>query len=173
MLPAIATFLGPRVVADAAAFRPLVNSEVDGRYMIGSGDVAYVLGLDRGKTYLAADLAKYPALGPKLDVARGVVASAPDAGDLYGAWLGALRGVAAPVASLGVVPSFMTTPAYDDLRVNTLVAGYGQIRHNYVLMAGQSYDEGGCRIPDGWVEPLPGGVRGDCALCVAWRGGAA
>ena len=56
VLPAIATFLGPRVVADAAAFRPLVNSEVDGRYMIGSGDVAYVLGLDRGKTYLAADL---------------------------------------------------------------------------------------------------------------------
>ena len=160
VLPAIATFLGPRVVADTAAFRPLVNGEVGGRYTIGSGDVAYVLGLDRGKTYLAADLAKYPALGPNLDVARGIVTAAPDAGDLYGAWLGAVRGVAAPVANLGVVPSFMTTPAYDDLRVNTLVAGYGQIRHNYVLMAGQSYDEGGCHIPDGWVEPLPGVYEG-------------
>jgi hypothetical protein len=128
--------------------------------MIGAGDVAYVLGLDRGKAYLAADLAKYPELGGKLDIARGVVATAPDAGDLYGAWLGAVRGVSAPVASLGVVPSFMTTPAYDDLRVNTLVAGYGQIRHNYVLMAGQSYDEGGCHIPDGWVEPLPGVYEG-------------
>lgn len=160
VLPAIATFLGPRVVADTAAFRPLVNSEVGGRYMIGAGDVAYVLGLDRGKTYLAADLAKHPSLAGQLDVARGAVVSAPDAGDLYGAWLGALRGVSAPVASLGVVPSFMTTPAYDDLRVNTLVAGYGQIRHNYVLMAGQSYDEGGCRIPDGWVEPLPGVYEG-------------
>jgi hypothetical protein len=160
VLPAIATFLGPRVVADTAAFRPLVNSEVGGRYMIGAGDVAYVLGLDRGKAYLAADLAKYPSLGGKLDVARGVVSSAPDAGDLYGAWLGAVRGAAAPVSGLGVVPSFMTTPAYDDLRVNTLVAGYGQIRHNYVLMAGQSYDEGGCHIPDGWVEPLPGVYEG-------------
>ena len=49
----------------------------------------------------------------------------------------------------------MATPAYDDLRMNTLIAGYGQIRHNYVLMAGQAYDEGGCVIPDGWVEPLP------------------
>ena len=155
VLPAITTLLGPRVVADSAAFRPLVNSEVGGRYMIGSGDVAYVLGLDRGKAYLTADLAKYPSLGGKLDVARGIVAAAPDAGDLYGAWLGAVRGVASPVSSLGVVPSFMATPAYDDLRVNTLVAGYGQIRHNYVLMAGQSYDEGGCRIPDGYVEPLP------------------
>jgi len=155
VLPAITTLLGPRVVADAAAFRPLVNGEVPARYLVGPGDVAYVLGLDRGKTYLAEDLAKFPSLARNLDVARGIVKTAPDAGDLYGAWLTALRGVSAPVASLGVVPSFMTTPAYDDLRVNTLVAGYGQIRHNYVLMAGQSYDEGGCRIPDGWVEPLP------------------
>ncbi|MEA2749376.1 MAG: hypothetical protein QOI41_3519 [Myxococcales bacterium] len=160
VLPAITTLLGPRVVADAAAFRPLVNGEVPERYLVGPGDVAYVLGLDRGKTYLAADLVKFPALAQKLDVARGIVTSAPDAGDLYGAWLGALRGVSVPVASLGVVPSFMKTPAYDDLRLNTLIAGYGQIRHNYVLMAGQSYDEGGCRIPDGWVEPLPGVYEG-------------
>ena len=109
VLPAITTLLGPRVVADSAAFRPLVNSEVGGRYMIGSGDVAYVLGLDRGKAYLTEDLTKYPSLGGNLDVARGLVTSAPDAGDLYGAWLGAVRGVAAPVASLGVVPSFMTS----------------------------------------------------------------
>ncbi|HSO39769.1 MAG TPA: DUF3160 domain-containing protein, partial [Labilithrix sp.] len=153
VLPAITTLLGPRVVADAAAFRPLVNGEVPERYLVGPGDVAYVLGLDRGKAYLTDDLARFPALGAQLDVARGVLSSAPDAGDLYGAWLAAVRGIAAP--SAGTVPSFMRTTAYDDLRVNSLVAGYGQIRHNYVLMAGQSYDEGGCQIPDGWVEPLP------------------
>lgn len=153
VLPAITTLLGPRVVADAAAFRPLVNGEIPGRYLVGPGDVAYVLGLDRGKAYLTEDLAKYPTLATRLDVARHIVASAPDAGDLYGAWLSAVRGIAAPPS--GVVPSFMTTSAYDDLRVSSLIAGYGQIRHNYVLMAGQSYDEGGCKIPDGFVEPLP------------------
>jgi len=154
-LPAIATFLGPRITPDTAAFRPLVHSEVGERYLVGSGDVAYVLGLDRGKAYLKDDLAAHPALASKLDVARGVLAaaSAKDAGDLYGAWLNALRGVAEKPS--GVVPSFMTTPTYDDLRMNTLVAGYGQIRHNYVLMAAQAYDEGGCVIPDGWVEPMP------------------
>jgi hypothetical protein len=171
VLPAITTLLGPRVVADAAAFRPLVNGEVPERYLVGPGDVAYVLGLDRGKAYLADDLAKFSSLAHNLDVARGIVRTAPDAGGLYGAWLTALRGVSAPIASLGVVPSFMTTPAYDDLRMNTLVAGYGQIRHNYVLMAGQSYDEGGCRIPDGWVEPLPGVYAGIASY--AKRGAAA
>lgn len=152
-LPAIATLLGPRIAADAAAFRPLVHSEVSERHLPAAGDVAYVLGLARGKALLAGDLAKYPSLAAQLDVARGALAGAKDAGDLSGAWLGALRGVAAPTE--GRVPSFMTTSAYDDLRVNTLVTGYGQLRHNYALMAAQPYDEGGCEIPDGWVEPLP------------------
>ncbi len=152
-LPAIATLLGPRVTADAAAFRPLIHTEVNGRYLPAAGDVAYVLGLDRGKAALADDFAKFPALGAQLEAARGVLGTAKDAGDLYGAWLGALRGVAA--TPRGVVPSFMKTTAYDDLRMNTLVVGYGQLRHNYALMAAQAYDEGGCEIPDGWVEPLP------------------
>jgi hypothetical protein len=164
VLPAITTFLGPRVVADTAAFRPLVHSEVSERYLVGAGDVAYVLGLDRGKAYLKEDLAKHSELAAKLDEARSTLAKAnapavvAASGDLYGAWLGALRGVAEKPN--GIVPSFMQTTAYDDLRMNTLVAGYGQIRHNYVLMAGQSYDEGGCVIPDGYVEPMPSVYEG-------------
>lgn len=153
VLPAIATFLGPRIVADTAAFRPLIHSEVDQRYLVHAGDVAYVLGLDRGKTYLAADLARHPALAAKLDEARDAARNWKDGGDLYSAWLSAVHGVAEKHPSSDVVPSFMQTTAYDDLRMNTMVAGYGQIRHNYVLMAAQSYDEGGCEIPDGYVEP--------------------
>jgi Protein of unknown function (DUF3160) len=152
-LPVIATLLGPRVVADAAAFRPLLHSEIPDRRLVLPGDVAYVLGLDRGKAWLEADLKAFPALSGALDRARASLASAPDAGDLYGAWLGAVEGVAHKPS--GVLPSFMNTAPYDDLRMNSIVAGYGQLRHNYVLMAGQAYDEGGCEIPDGWVEPLP------------------
>lgn len=155
VLPAIMTLLGPRVVADTAAFRPLVHSQVNERYLVHAGDVATVLGLDRGKVHLKGELAEHPELGRHLDVAKKTLDAslAKDAGDLYGAWLGALRGVA--TKPKGTLPSFMETEAYDDLRMNTIVAGYGQLRHNYVLIAGQSYDEGGCVIPDGFVEPLP------------------
>jgi hypothetical protein len=152
-LPVIATLLGPRVVADTAAFRPLLHTEVPERRLVRPGDVAYVLGLDRGKAWLEGDLATFPTLSDALDRARAGLASAPDAGDLYGAWLSAVEGVAH--APQGALPSFMSTAAYDDLRMNSIVAGYGQLRHNYVLMAGQAYDEGGCEIPDGWIEPLP------------------
>jgi hypothetical protein len=153
VLPAIATFLGPRVVADAAAFRPLLHTEIPDRYLVHAGDVAYVLGLDRGKEYLKDDLAQHPTLATRLDEARASVDGARDAGDLYASWLGALRAEAKKPS--GTLPSFMDTPAWDDARMNTIVAGYGQIRHNYVLMAAGSYDEGGCVIPDGWVEPAP------------------
>jgi hypothetical protein len=49
----------------------------------------------------------------------------------------------------------MRTPAFADLRINSAVAAFGQLRHNYVLVAGQGYDTAGCEIPDGWVEPVP------------------
>ena len=47
----------------------------------------------------------------------------------------------------GVHPSFMDSDAYADLRINSTAAGYAQIKHNYVLVAGQPYDLGGCEIP--------------------------
>jgi hypothetical protein len=49
----------------------------------------------------------------------------------------------------------MRTEAYADLRLNTTIAAYAQLRHNHVLIAGQPYGEGGCEIPDGYVEPAP------------------
>ena len=149
-LPAIATMFGPRVVVDAQAETELVHAQVDGRDMPSFADVAFMLGHDRAKTWLAKDLMRFPELGAKLEKGRALIASAPPA-DMYSAWLGAIRGLGTiPSES---VPSFMKTDAFRDLRVNAAVAAYGQLRHNYVLIAGQPYSEGGCEVPDGWVEP--------------------
>src|SRR5262245_18122741 len=46
-----------------------------------------------------------------------------------------------------------------------------QLRHGNVLLAGQPYDEDGCVIPDGWVEPVP--AVWDALLVYAERGAAA
>jgi len=158
VLPAIATFLGPRIAPDATATRPLVHDEVAGRHMLHAADMAYALGHDRAMDYLQPDLARYPSLGKQLSIARGIVDEPLPDVDLYSAWFGAIRAVAAPLA--GTAPSFMATPAYSDLRINTALAAYGQLRHNYVLIAGQGYDAAGCEIPDGYVEPLPDVYRG-------------
>jgi hypothetical protein len=168
-LPAIATLLGPRAVADAEATRPLVHAELPGRYRLGAPDFAYLLGHDRALRYLGDDLARFPALAQRLRSARALVAGAADPGDLYTAWLGAIRGLAERPA--GVTPRFMTTDAFADLRLDSAVAAYAQLRHDHVLVVGQPYDEGGCDIPDGWVEPAPAVYRG--LIEYARRGAAA
>ena len=150
-LPAIATLLGPRIVADAGALMLLANGAVPGRQRVGVADVAYTLGLDRAKTYLAGDLAKYPTLGSQLDTARAQARRTPPGDDLYGAWLAAIRALAD--VPEGRLPSFLTGTTGADLRLNTIAAAYGQLKHNYVLVAGQPYAEFGCEIPDGYVEP--------------------
>ncbi|MDF2696923.1 MAG: hypothetical protein K0S65_5306, partial [Labilithrix sp.] len=149
-LPAITTMLGPRVVADAQAETELVHAQVAGRSMPTFADVAFMFGHERAKTWLAKDLASFPDLGAKLEKGRGLIAAVLPT-DMYAAWLGAIRGLA--VTPSGELPSYAKTDAYRDLRVNSTVAAYGQLRHNYVLIAGQAYDEGGCEVPDGYVEP--------------------
>jgi len=147
-LPAIATLLGPRIVPDTSALRLLTQ----GRDALG-GDIAYLLGNDRGLAYLVPDLARFPDLRANLDKARALVATAPRTGDLYTAWLDAIRALSRPVE--GVLPSFTRSEAFADLRYNTTLASYAQLRHNHVLIAGQAYGEGGCEIPSGYLEPAP------------------
>jgi hypothetical protein len=127
--------------------------------------MAYALGHDRALAHLQKDLAAFPALRTQLDRSRDVVAGAstwdgtkpPARGeqerDLYSAWFTAIRGLSATPE--GALPSFMSTDAFHDMRVASAVAGYGQIRHNYVLMVPMTWDESGCEIPDGYVEPAP------------------
>ncbi|MGZ3424980.1 MAG: DUF3160 domain-containing protein, partial [Polyangiales bacterium] len=150
-LPAITTMLGARVVPDSAVTRPLVHSEVTGRQRLGIADMAYAFGLDRAKTHLAKDLADYPTLGGQLEKARTLARAKLTGEDLYSAWFSAVRAIAD--RPQGTLPSFMHGEAYDDLRFNSLTAGFGQIRHNYVLFAAMTYGEAGCAIPDAFVEP--------------------
>ena len=181
-LPAIATMFGPRVVPDIAPLTHVVHPSVPGRTTIGAADVAYVLGHDHAKTYLARDLAAHPGLAAALDSSRAELAAgarglvnhetrAPGgrAGtvDVYSAWIGAALRLADPPA--GAVPSFMRTDAFADMRMSSALAVYAQIRHTFVLVAGQGYDGYGCEIPDGWVEPALSAYDGMLAWVRAAR----
>jgi hypothetical protein len=151
-LPAIATMFGPRIVPDTAPLTGLVHDAVTSRERLSAADVGYLLGHDRAQAHLRRDLAAHPTLGAALTRGRAQLASAvADRDDLYSRWLSAARTLAAP--RTGVWPSFASTDAFADYRLNASVVTYAQIRHNYVLLAGQGYDAYGCEIPDGYVEP--------------------
>ncbi len=148
-LPAIGTLFGIRIVPEIAPLEGLVHDKVAGRDTLGAGDVAYTLGHDRAKVYVEN---KESGLDAALDAGReSFKKSTSKPTDLYGHWVSAVRALSEP--SRGARPAFMKSPAYADMRMNSALIGYGQIRHNYVLMAGQGYDSYGCEIPDGFVEP--------------------
>jgi len=154
-LPVIATLLGPRITPDAGMLTGLVADAVPGRARLGAADVAFLLGHDRALAYLKNDLAAFPLLRDSLDRARASLKKRlPRRRDLYSEWATAVARIAdVPV---GVTPAFMRTDAYRDMAFNSAVVGYGQIRHNYALLAAQPYDSYGCEIPDGYVEPALG-----------------
>ena len=165
-LPAITTMIGPRIEPDSSATKLLVNDVVPKRFMLHAADMAYALGNDRAKTYLAKDIAAFPMLPVQLEKARAVAAKQERSDDLYGAWLDAIRALAEGPAA--TAPSFMATDAWRDMRLGTTVTAFGELRHNYVLMAAGTYDSFGCAIPDGWVEPAAATL--DAILVYADRG---
>lgn len=150
-LPAIFTLLGPAITADTASFRGLVNDAIPGRYMVHGGDVAYLMGHDRGLDWLKDDLASYPTLKDALPEARATLEKRLDGDDIYSLWLKSVRALSQRPE--GLLPSYWYTQAWKDMRANSALVGYGQLRHNNVLLAAQAYDVGGCEIPDGYVEP--------------------
>jgi len=149
-LPAIATLLGPRIVPDAIAIRPIVHGETPNRQRVRGGDLAFIAGNDRGKRY--TDVDAFKSLSAQLDRARSLVSEIQTT-DAYGGWLDAIRALA--IVPAGTLPKFMHTEAYADLRLDTTIAAIAQLAHNHVLLAGQAYGEGGCEIPDAYVEPAP------------------
>jgi hypothetical protein len=144
-LPVVATPLGARFTADAAA---LARAQAAGATMSPAAAIGYMLGHDRAAVYLEPTVDR-----TILASARDELAHVPAAIDLYGTWLGAIRALARP--TVGTRPSFIDTPAYADLRLDTAITAYGQLRHDNQLVAAAIEHGGGCEIPDGYVEPVP------------------
>lgn len=151
-LPVIFSLLGPRITPDTAAQRPLVHGETPNRFDLHAADMAFLLGHDRARDHLQGDLLRFPELDKQLTKARKQIEDIQGQ-DLYSTWLSSIRALSKTPPKQG--PSFMFSKPFRDLRINSTVAAYGQLRRNNVLLAGQTYEEGGCEIPDGYVEPAP------------------
>ncbi len=150
-LPVITAMFGARVNPDTSALAPIIQPKVPQRIEVSASDIGFVLGHDRAKKYLAADLARFPTLDRQLGVARATLDSRLGGDDLYSGWLRAIRAIAK--TPTGIVPSFMKSDAYADLKLNSVISAFGQLRTSYELMSGMAYLGSGCEIPDGYVEP--------------------
>ena len=151
-LPAITTLLGPRITRDTTALAGLLHSDVPWRHSVRAADVGFVLGHDVARRFLLPELARHPTLEQKLGEGRALVSASPTP-DLYSSWLAAIGALGEPPN--GALPSYTEQAAFRDHRLGSALAAYGQLRQSFVLVAAQPYDEAGCVVPDGWVDPVP------------------
>jgi hypothetical protein len=119
------------VVGDAAMTRAFVHDEIQNRTRMRAADVAHAMGHEPAGRLHAAELARCPAPRVGFAEARETVRAGGELDDVHPTWLASLMTLATPAHE--VVPSFMHSPAWGDLRANTLAVGYRQLRHATVL----------------------------------------
>ena len=153
-VPAVMTMFGIRAVPDVEPLTNLVHAHVAERKVTNFADIGYVLGHDAAAEWLVSKESVYPE---PLNGSRAQIRKENNGKSLYNHWLGAVLALADHEE--GTVPTFVNTLSYQRMRMNSALVGFGQIRHNYVAIAAQGYDQYGCEIPDGYVEPALGTIE--------------
>jgi hypothetical protein len=159
-------FFGQRFVIDSEVFSDVVFDRVMGtpeRMMPRPLDVAFAaLGNNAAVPLVGSELAKYPNYPAALHDARRLVDEHGDdfwSGSLYGAWLGALRGLSIPDGDptrAAGLPAVMQTEPWARRVINTQLASWAELRHDTLLYAKQSYTSFPlCDFPDAYVDPYP------------------
>lgn len=144
-LPAISTLVGARIAPELDATGSVMRAAFPDK--MTADHLATLLGHDPARRSSVPS----PAHAEAARSAAALREAAGKGSSLYDAWLSAVLALGEPPP--GVVPSYFHTKAHADLRMNSAVVGYAQIRHNFVLMTGMSYDSYGCEIPEAYVEP--------------------
>ncbi len=120
-------------------------------------DVLFALGNDGASQLLQPELDKYN-YASNLAALRYLIRSYEPAfwqSTVYNGWLNSIRTLNPP-AERSALPPFMRTAAWWQEKMNTQLASWAQLRHDFILYAKQSYSGGViCSYPETYVEPIP------------------
>jgi hypothetical protein len=157
-------FMGQRFIPDSYMFTELVHAKVQDRLFPKGLDVFSVLGSGRAFEILDKIFGetRYPRYTTQTDSLKREFASlSPEiwAQNLYWNWLYCLMAMLMPKGE--GYPPFMTNAAWIDKDLFTALASWGELRHDTILYAKQSYTgytgepPPGPGFTYGYVEPNP------------------
>lgn len=151
--PIIDGFISANVVYDNILFKGIKV-----RRMVPSTlDILFSIGNDAAIQILIDELEKYP-YSSNLAALRYLIESYDDdfwKSSCYTNWLNTIRSLNPP-ARRENLPMFMQTAAWWQKTMNTQLASWAQLRHDFLLYAKQPYTIGiSCSYPYGYVEPVP------------------
>jgi hypothetical protein len=157
-LPRTAQLLGQRFAIDAFIFHHVTYDRTPAmRLMPSPLDVMGALGSPRAMGHLVPELARF-SYQDRLAGVADAVAALPARfweRDLYHDWLATLRELSADTTAQQYAPVFRTD-AWADLKLQTQLASWAQLRHDTLLYVKQSYTlDVPCEFCDVYVEPYP------------------
>jgi hypothetical protein len=149
--------IGERYVVDAEIMQRTCYPYVSERFLPGGLDVgATVLGSERAKTHLQPELANHGGLERQINTLQrefGDFSANADTDDapVYDQWLGALAELSEDPPE--EAPQFMMSDAWRDKQLNTALASWAMLRHDYVLHAKQTMPP--ASLTSAMIEPVP------------------
>lgn len=157
-LPISFTFFGQKFIVDSYVFSEVVWDRIEAfRAFPDPLDAMFVLGNPEALPLIEEEITQYRYAGKLADL-RDAVSAYPDdfwQGTVYNAWLGAVRTLDADWAG-DYYPESAKTLAWQHRMLQTQLASWAQLRHDFVLYVKQSYTgEYICSYPDGYVDPYP------------------
>jgi hypothetical protein len=149
--------MGERYLPDAEAMHKTCFPYVDPRTLPSGLDVmATVLGSDRAEYWLADEIRTYPGLATQLQTLRAQFDGYGESTwtkSVYNGWLYSLRPLLDPMPA--GAPAFMQGSAWQDKELNTAMASWTQLRHDFILYGKQTYIPAPWAQGPGLVEPVP------------------
>ncbi len=146
-------YITANVVYDQIIF----NGNKVTRMMPSTMDILFALGNDASIQLLEPEIRTYP-YSSNLAALRYLVSSYDSTfwqSTCYTNWLSAIRALNPP-ANRESMPKFMQTAAWWQKSMNTQLASWSQLRHDFLLSAKQPYSDFLlCSYPDCFVEPVP------------------
>jgi hypothetical protein len=130
-----------------------------GRAMAMPEDVAFALGNPRALVYHEEDMLlplreNLPATLAALRATVDELSPGALEGTAYTHWLEALRAVSRPQLD-ETLPRVLRTAAWQDRKLEAVLASWAELRHDTVLAVEQSVGGEGCQYPHGYVDPVP------------------
>lgn len=148
---------GNRFIIDSYIFSNLVHDKVKLRMMPSTLDVLFAIGNNSAAEFLKADFS-FKNYGENLASLRYLVDNYKDEfwnSSIYNSWLNSIRQLNPP-AKIDDLPAYMKTPAWWQMKMNSQLASWAELRHDNLLYAKQSYTAiAGCSYPYAMVEPVP------------------
>lgn len=151
--PTIDNYISAQVVYDQILY---FGNKIP-RMLPSTLDILFALGNDASIQLLQKELEQYK-YSSNLASVRYLISTYDTEfwnSSIYSTWLSAIKSLNPPLDRSNL-PEFMQTAAWQQKNMNTQLASWIELRHDFLLYAKQSYtDDMICDFPYSYVEPVP------------------